>query len=1045
VGTAEAIDVVIDVRERVALNPRPPRIFLPVGSRVPVRIDGGSGAFDVVFAGDAVAIEDQIIEGRAVGRADLQVTDHFLGLQTQIRVDVVASLTADIAPFDDSSVSTAMKNPGDLNGDGIDDLLVGIAEADVAAGNGGAVYVFHSGPEGMGPEPVQVLAGLGRLDEYGRSLAVGDLNGDGQTDLVVGARLADIGTTDTGAAYVHLGQPDGTFAEEPAWVLGGTFNSDHLGWSMAVCDFNGDGRLDIAAGAFLHEDREVNPRANDQGGVSIFLGYEDGFLERPDQIVRGVHLENGLWTGDTGQRLATDLAAGDIDGDGYCDLAASTLNFRDETRDMPNVGAVFIFRGRAPDMLGPGGVTDLPVKAIVNDVEADNQGQFGRKIAMGDVNGDGLADLIVGQHVGDQGGSNAGSVHLYLGGPLPDGPAAMYTSAGTQDWIAMGTANDSFGIAVAVGDATGDGLDDIIIGAWTEDFAGKGDAGGVFAWAGVQDGVPAVDPTRVWEGRATSDLLGEAVEVIGDVTGDGLPDAVGQAAREDSNGRDLGRTYILRSEPPPPPPDPEGEPVEAPPQLLELTVVDEIGNGWYGRAIALLGDVDGDGHEDAAVAAPFVAEQSAAGMRSGLAWLYRGDGDGIERQPAATVGAFLGHTGFDLLGYAVTPAGDFDGDGRPDWALLIRDDERPGNFNNPGYAPVEGECPPPRNNSGGVYVFRGRSDGTLAAAPSFVFFPDEANISPEALAGGADFDGDGYDDLILGSLRSDPSNPDGNGNLNDAGAVWIIGGRPADPDDRQTVICEPIWKQEGTEVGANLGWAVTAVGDIDGDDCDEMAWSARLEDGADIRNQGVVYVAFGAGAPGCRPGPRVIKLTAGEIDAQLGWSLAAGDADGDGIPDLAAGALIHRRDNQSVGGAWVVPGSYLRGLSPTPLVRNLPGNGEAINPQGTTWLAEGTTVNERAGSAVALLPGRVAVSATLSDFTGVPLVGLVRVHDVTPSGVNPEPSAVLVGETWRPEGRVGEYMASGTVDGNPALIVGGYQGQGTGLDNGSAYVITLDE
>ena len=110
---------------------------------------------------------------------------------------------------------------------------------------------------------------------------------------------------------VHLGQPGGLFSEEPGFIINGPQNDAQFGFSVAVCDFNGDGFPDIAVGSWAYEDREPQPPTYNQGAVIVHLGYEDGFLHRADQIIPGrVPNEAGQWEN------RRDLPLGSCDGCG---------------------------------------------------------------------------------------------------------------------------------------------------------------------------------------------------------------------------------------------------------------------------------------------------------------------------------------------------------------------------------------------------------------------------------------------------------------------------------------------------------------------------------------------------------------------------------------------------------------------------------------------------------------------------------------------------------------------------------------------------------
>lgn len=1032
--TGQERDVEIQVTADATLQATPPELAIALGERQPITVSGGSGEFEIAGGEGLVQWVDGQLEAIGPGRARLTLTDRFTGRSAPLGITVVPGQQFEQGPVGDGLLTGPIVG-GDFNGDGFADVAIGWPESDLGAFNGGAVFVFTGGPDG--PQLAWQITGSGRNDELGWGLEIADVNGDDIPDLIAGAHQADVNQTDNGAVYIHHGLAGGLFEEAPSQILAGPFSGDRAGRSLAACDFNGDGSLDLAVGAFQAEDRSVNPRTYTQGSVMIYLGAAGGLPADPDQSVWGVlpseEAPSG-WAGSANLQLGRHMTAGDFDGDGRCDLAVSALSYRAPASTANNDGAVFLYRGLPPGPLSAGGVTALPVRAWAPTSEGDSGSQLGRRLAMGDVNGDGRADLLISHHLADgviDGNDriNIGKAWLHLGADLTDEPALGFETPEAQaQWSHAGdAAYRQAGLHVSIGDVDGVPPADVIIGDYIYPVGGSGNTGRAALYLGVAGGVPGAAPDRVLEGVEGGERFAQAVAPVGDMDGDEAADLIVAAGRTDTHGYDVGEIYLASG--------------EAPPQPLGLP--SRAAGARFGRGVAVIGDVNQDGWPDVAVGASFGEHPDDPGINQGQVALYAGGPDGVAEAPFTTLYDHVNHSGSDLLGREVSPAGDFNGDGIDDlWVSAYRED-KPNTFNNNYYEPIS--CPESRNDAGAMLLYPGGPEGPQQ--PSHIVYGLQRNDLLYAISGPLDVNGDGLDDVIFGFPEGD------HGGLNNSGGFMVVFGRRPDPAaaDRLEVICDPADHVLGGAADLQLGRSVTPLGDLDGDGCDDFAVGAYLSDHDGRNNQGAVYLFRGWGGGGCPGGPTAVGLESSEANAQAGWALAAGDVDGDGISELAVGAVNALIAEGRGGATWLISGSRLAALiaEAAPLVGGAPAayhpflDGES---DGVKIL--GLTSGARQGSALSIRPsgdgrpGLLAIGSPFGAQGGVDDSGGVTIYALDPATLAPTPWLIFGGEPSRPEGRLGEAL-HGLSSG--LLVVGGYQGQGgaEGVDLGAAYVIPL--
>jgi hypothetical protein len=321
------------------------------------------------------------------------------------------------APWRDERFGQALA-VGDFDGDGYDDLAIGAPQdwrffadpsLDVQAGK---VHVAHGHTDGLMPLAAfeMYLGHPGGLpdvreegDEFGYSLAAGDFNGDGFDDLAIGVPRAD----DVGKVLVVYGSPVSLIF--PSHRYFGSFELDgeaqrgmRFGAALAVGDFDGDGRDDLAIGAPTF-DGQGQPQPVDMGIVAVVYGPP---LDPPRVHWTYEHALYGPGNGERFDLFGAALVAADFDGDGSDDLAIGTPGENLEISGHVDTGAVSVVPGRrfqgltgAPRQLRPIGfspaIPNEDPSGLIPDYR-DGQPLHGWALAAGDFDGNGFADLATG-------------------------------------------------------------------------------------------------------------------------------------------------------------------------------------------------------------------------------------------------------------------------------------------------------------------------------------------------------------------------------------------------------------------------------------------------------------------------------------------------------------------------------------------------------------------------------------------------------------------------------------------------------------------------
>jgi hypothetical protein len=821
-----------------------------------------------------------------------------------------------IEPVPGETPGRVVAAAGDVNGDGLGDLIVDSVGADPAAGaNAGRGYVVFGRTGSSAVQLSEVALGAGGFaieghcagDLTGRGIAaLGDVNGDGFADLLVGANLGDPeGRTNAGRAYVlfggsrfattvdRLGDASanslvGTAADET--LVAGAGNDTLIGGGGADVMMGGAGDdvfvLTTANSAALRSDLSGGQLARVVGGSGVDTLRLDGAGHVLDLTaianvgagtVGGFSRLEGIekidLTGSGANVLR--LASADI-----VDLSGLNV-FNDATAGGAGLGASV----QRHQLWVDGNAGDL---LIVTDgawtLRADLLASGGQSYRVFDAAGS-AAQLIVDTDVALRLSTLSPAVSLSA------------VAAGSGGFVINGEcAGDESGWSVQnAGDVNGDGFDDLIVGARHADPAGLSAAGKSYVVFGGSAPAAVIELSAVAAGSGgfeivggtAGDIAGASVAPAGDVNGDGLADVIVGAVNADpAAGTGAGRSYVVYGR------------TATTPVLLSAVLG---GNGGFvvegesagdgaGVTVHGAGDVNGDGYADIVIGA-FSADP-AAGSSAGRAYVVFGGSalSGVSLSAvAAGQGGFVvnGQCAGDLAGAPVSAAGDVNGDGLAD--LLV------------GAGPAD---PVAGTSAGRAYVVFGRTAATpvdLSAVAAGIggFVVNGASAGDESgtyLSGLGDVNGDGLADFAVSAPGSDPAG------ATSAGRAYVVFGKSA---NTLAVALSAVaagvggYAIQGVCAGDELGFRISGAGDINGDGLGDLIVSAPKADpasGADAGRSWVVYGRAGNGAAAVQLS--AVALGSGGFviegqcagDASGSYVSGAGDLNGDGFDDLVVGA-----------------------------------------------------------------------------------------------------------------------------------------------------------
>jgi hypothetical protein len=728
---------------------------------------------------------------------------------------------------------TSVAGAGDVNGDGYFDAIISASSFFGGQSKEGKAFVYHGSAAGLGASAAWSVEGNQLLAFLGNSVAyAGDVNGDGYADVIVGAEGYDAGQADEGRAFVHLGSAAG-LAASPVWTNEGNLASANYGGSVSTAgDVNGDGYADIVVGAqdssgatggaaYVYHGAAAGPATAPNWSVSVAQagalygasvstagdvngdGYADVIVGAPlydagqtDEGAAFAYLgaSSGLsssagWSGE-GQQVGANYGdavatAGDVNGDGYADVIVGVSAFDGGQADE---GLALVYHGSSSGL----------VSAPAWSSEGNQAGaRLGSAVATaGDVDGNGVSEVIVGARLYDGGQTDEGAAFVHLG------YSSMPTS--TAAWVVEGDqANANFGaVAEGIGDVNGDGYSDVLVS--TADVGGS-------VFTHVYHGSTSSLPTLPsWTADA---YVGTGA---GDVNGDGYADVLVRLQGASSAHLHYG--------------SPSG-----------LSPSFDASTGSTGGGPVFTGDVDGDGFMDmygagigrlyfGAPAGGYPAYQ-ALGTNYDLEHYSPGDfnGDGF-----ADV-AFDSPFGTDLVvlrgsasGLAIATPWQLDSGG----GLVFMRGLSAGDVNGDGYSDVALEGYSASNHRAQLYL--GGPTGP-SSSPAWTA-AEPVNFNGLTVAAAGDIDGDGYSDVYVGSLS-------GGLGVFDTASIYRGTASGLSPT--------PAWTINAPQPNCWFGADAGSAGDVNGDGYTDLIVGAPYYSGGQSF-EGAAFVYLGGGVSGLK-------------------------------------------------------------------------------------------------------------------------------------------------------------------------------------------------